>query len=266
MRSFCWGALLVIVSAKLQFSHSAYGVPGVGKLFPEGHDRYMIKRHILVLADGTGGWEEKGINPGEFARSLVKKIRHHFRRDPKNHLKNLPQLVNFAAQRVNVPGTATCIVAVLDRDHSRVSIVNIGDTSYIHFRKGQNGLYYMVSRGQPKEIQPNMPLQIGRDLLTATSGDFFTFDVKVGDRLLLATDGVFDNLYDEDILALFNASIGMHSNTFVRSLVELATAVSFSPRYFSPFAWRARKYNASTIQLTGKPDDITAIVAGIDDF
>lgn len=264
MAAVCWALLLCAAAERLQFVRSTYGVPGPGKIFRDGHDRELTTRHLLLLADGAGSWELRGVNPGEFAQSLLRKFRYYFRQDPRAHINNLAQLLGYAAQRVRVEGTATCVIIALERESPRAHVLSLGDSSYLHLRKNAEKQYEVIGRGQPKESAPNTPLQIGRNYPNAPLADLGSFPVQLGDKLLVASDGLFDNLYDADIVALLNASVRGTGDEFVRALVELAVAASFARNYYSPFARRMLAAGVPNVQISGKVDDITVIFASVE--
>ena len=79
--------------------------------------------------------------------------------------------------------------------------------------------------------------------------------------LVIATDGLFDNLYDKDIVSCMK---GASSNEIVPSdvahcLAKKAETLSFDKSYDSPFARNAR--DAKRNHPGGKKDDITVVVA-----
>ncbi len=87
--------------------------------------------------------------------------------------------------------------------------------------------------------------------------------------MVLATDGVLDNLFNDDILNCLNKAFGPTSSD--KSMVPEAQAsnclartaeqLSYRKDYDSPFAKNARE--AQRNHPGGKPDDITVIVASV---
>lgn len=39
-----------------------------------GEDAFVISEEILTVADGVGGWNRKGVDPGIFARELSLRV------------------------------------------------------------------------------------------------------------------------------------------------------------------------------------------------
>jgi protein phosphatase PTC7 len=85
------------------------------------------------------------------------------------------------------------------------------------------------------------------------------------DVVIVASDGIFDNIFDEDILKCLQNKNWI-KDTIENSdaeeaaicLAERASALSKDKDYESPFAQHAKKYNKS--YPGGKVDDITVIV------
>lgn len=92
---------------------------------------------------------------------------------------------------------------------------------------------------------------------------------------MMATDGLFDNLYDKDIETCIKYSMTdkksskteqadfgyLENPQFVAEcLAKEAERLSMLDRYFSPFAREARRVFGD-FEPRGKPDDITVIVA-----
>lgn len=79
----------------------------------------------------------------------------------------------------------------------------------------------------------------------------------------MGSDGVFDNLFDEDIKQCIRAN---HSNVdrIADCVATYAEFLSYQKNHVSPFTDSALKHNLPKDEnLGGKPDDITVIIAQI---
>ena len=93
--------------------------------------------------------------------------------------------------------------------------------------------------------------------------DLFVHNVKQDDLVVMGSDGVFDNLFDQDILAC------LPNNTKECKVQDAATCLAnksldFSKRgdwYDSPFSVNARKHKKK--YPGGKEDDITVVVSKV---
>ena len=79
------------------------------------------------------------------------------------------------------------------------------------------------------------------------------FAIQDGDVILLATDGVFDNVPQPLLVAELSKLGGVKDQIFVQqtanSIALMARKLAFDARFMSPFAQRARDYG---IQAVGK--------------
>lgn len=93
--------------------------------------------------------------------------------------------------------------------------------------------------------------------------------------MVLATDGVLDNLYDKDVLNCIKLALteqGLNSRNqlydlsdpqqLANCIADTAEKLSWDKTYDSPFAKGAREAGRSH-KIGGKDDDITVVVAQI---
>ena len=95
-----------------------------------------------------------------------------------------------------------------------------------------------------------------------------THTVTGNDILVLGTDGLWDNLFDHDIVAILESRLDksgtLHNLQDCSGLIStLAEVKSYDKLYESPFTVESRKAKDAKIELGGKEDDITVIVAQI---
>jgi protein phosphatase PTC7 len=153
------------------------------------------------VADGVGGWRDRGINPAHFARSLMSKVQQNITTTPLDRPLDPRVLLDKAHQAVKYLGSSTAVVAVLD--HGLLRVVNVGDSGLLVIRDEK-----LILRTDPLIHEFNFPFQLGgpgaaRD--TVASADYFELPLLPKDIILLATDGLFDNLFDERIVQLVTA-------------------------------------------------------------
>ncbi|ORY45346.1 hypothetical protein BCR33DRAFT_697404, partial [Rhizoclosmatium globosum] len=99
-------------------------------------------------------------------------------------------------------GSTTALIAFLRDDELRIA--TLGDTSCLVFRNGA-----LIFRTEEQQHSFNFPYQLGSDSKDTPEKDALTYRVKVqeGDLIVVGSDGIFDNLFDEDILDLINSTI-----------------------------------------------------------
>ncbi|RSH89582.1 hypothetical protein EHS25_002133 [Saitozyma podzolica] len=94
-----------------------------------------------------------------------------------------------------IHGSSTCLLALLH--HSSLLIANIGDCCLLVIRNGQ-----VVFRTSEMQHAFNFPLQLGTHSRDEPMKDAqrFTVEVEKEDVVVVGSDGLMDNLFDEDIL------------------------------------------------------------------
>ncbi|XP_075770815.1 protein phosphatase PTC7 homolog isoform X4 [Pelodiscus sinensis] len=99
------------------------------------------------------------------------------------------------------------------------------------------------------------------------AADSTTFDVQLGDIILTATDGLFDNMPDymilQELKKLKNSNYESIQQT-ARTIAEQAHELAYDPTYMSPFAQFACD-NGLNVR-GGKPDDITVLLSIVAEY
>jgi protein phosphatase PTC7 len=105
---------------------------------------------------------------------------------------------SFLCVIIALTGSSTACVLILNRETSTVYTANIGDSGFIVVRKGE-----IVHKSEEQQHYFNTPFQLSlpppgnqnRVLSDSPeSADRNSFPVEDGDVILVATDGVFDNV------------------------------------------------------------------------
>lgn len=59
----------------LQLVSGAFGLPHPQKRATGGEDAWFVRDNTVGVADGVGGWARKGIDSGEYSRTLMRAAR-----------------------------------------------------------------------------------------------------------------------------------------------------------------------------------------------
>lgn len=144
-------------------------------------------------------------------------------------------------------------------------MANIGDCGLCVIRRGE-----IIFRTEEQQHSFNFPYQLGTGSKdTPTDAQQYTFNVEKGDVVILGTDGVFDNLFDEDILGevqrhLPSSQKYADPHRISTALAVRAKTVSEDARYAtSPF--QSRAIQEGIYYQGGKIDDISVLVAIVAD-
>lgn len=225
---------------------------------------------VLGVADGVGGWRAYGIDPSQFSKKLMEACKMLVKsgRFITSHPGDLlasgyRELVEDKSPLV---GSSTACIVMVDRNRQILHTANLGDSGFMIVRAGK-----VVHRSVDQQHFFNTPFQLSmppedyqQDALhdTAEDADTTSFNLEIGDIVLAATDGLFDNLSDKSIVKELSKLKDENYESIkkmARSLAEQARELSNDPEYMSPFAKEARK--SGYYVRGGKPDDITIILS-----
>ena len=180
---------------------------------------------------------------------------------------NPRQLLIEAAHLTNQMGSSTCVITSLDKEAPLLYTSNLGDSGYLLLRKDGDELK-TVYRSKEQTHGFNFPYQIGTGGDDPERAELKVHEVSHNDILVVGTDGLFDNMFDEKIKQLIEPHLNdrrddlMEDPTAVANVIaDEAEKLSHIPNYLSPFAKSAKEYSYE--YMGGKQDDITVAVAQI---
>lgn len=173
-----------------------------------------------------------------------------------------------------VIGSSTALLAILRNDELRIA--NMGDCCISIIRDSN-----FIFRSEEQQHSFNFPVQLGTNSKDVPKIDGQTFKVKVqkNDIIILCSDGLVDNLFDEDILEeiLHYLPTPVITTTATEGEEEVVQFNAFSPEIVSeilclraksvyedpsavasPFQQRAMEEGIHF--AGGKRDDITTII------
>ena len=111
-------------------------------------------------------------------------------------------------------------------------------------------------------------LEKSSDIISLQSFLFrrYEFNVEDGDVIMLATDGIFDNVPDSLLLEEISAKVTKEDlatslQQCANSIALIAKSLSQDPNFLSPFAKNAR--DNGFVMSGGKEDDITILLAAV---
>ncbi|KAK9749862.1 hypothetical protein RND81_02G156000 [Saponaria officinalis] len=239
-------------------SGSCY-LPHPEKLKTGGEDAHFIceEKQVIGVADGVGGWADVGVDAGFYARLLMSNSVAAIKEEPRGSVDPAKVLEKAHANTKVIGSSTACIVALTDQG---IHAINLGDSAFIVIREGST-----VFRSPVQQYGFNFPYQLangdGGDL--PSSGQVFTFPVASGDVLVAGTDGLFDNMYDNEISALVVQATrsGLEPKITAQNIANLAQQRAQDRHRQTPFSTAA--HDAGVRYMGGKLDDITVVVSYI---
>jgi len=272
--------------------------PSAGRAACFGDDSFFITADstadVLGVADGVGGWRNYGVDPSLFSSSLMATCQNAVtegRSRPDAPKTIIATGYHDLIQRTRRPfsagrsrnvgptssglmGSSTVCIVSFHRDTQNLYAANLGDSGFAVYRDGEvihrsteqqhyfNTPYQLSLPPQPASGSNSSMLQDSPEVADASS-----VLLEEGDIIVLATDGLWDNLDDEMIWEEINANLQDSTDEesldrTARALARRARALAFDPSYMSPFAKNARAAGIQRVQ-GGKPDDITILLSAV---
>ena len=228
------------------------------------------------VADGVSQWRHTGTDPSVFPNMLMANCMKLLE-DNKGKI-SLEELLAYAysdiLQKKQVEaGSSTACLGILDKANGQLQTLNLGDSGFCIFRNGET---FFKSKEQYHGL--NVPYQVGvKEIVDGkavphgnSTSDAVrnSFDLEDGDVVILGTDGLFDNMYPQDIYAAVRPTSpkdGMDLNGRSEYLTKeaLERSVELTPGRITPREERLQKYDDSLIIPGGNFDDVTAVVVHI---
>lgn len=272
----------------------------------------------LGVADGVGGWMDSGVDPADFSHSFCNYMAdaayNHSPALSETPSNGAPGAVdNLTAKQIMQTGYetvchdsaikaggSTAVVAVL-APSGTVEVANLGDSGVIHLRLNA---VHGCSEAQTHAFNTPFQLSVIPPSALARMAAFgsrqladLPRDAEVtrhalrhGDVLVFASDGLWDNLFNQDILRIVSGamtSTGAWRSTekgiraapdlapltddasgpeptlqayIATEITAAAKAASVNTKLNGPFAKEVKKYFPHDPWTGGKVDDITVVV------
>ena len=146
-----------------------------------------------------------------------------------------------------------------------LEIANLGDSGARVLRGGA-----IIAATRALQHQFNMPYQLGNATLLPetdlpSAAEVTRTPVAAGDVLVMATDGFFDNVWDDDMAGIVARSACDDAEALARDLAQHAELKSRDKTYRSPFSVEAAQHRPNLLRKMfpqgGKMDDVTVVVA-----
>ena len=284
------GRVAVVTRASaLSLCARGENVPHPDKMVKGGEDAWFARvarasdGGACGVADGVGGFNDQGVDPGLYARVLAYEALGAMERDGTT---TPVEAMAEAQRRTKLPGAATMCVVRLDGD--RLTCANVGDSGFRVVRAGT-----VVSASTAQQHYFNCPFQLAYEELakdgdSASDAELYDVVVREGDVVVLGSDGLFDNVFDEEIASVVSRAFAgagdasSKSQAAAQALVKVARDHASDKKYDSPYAREMAKSETDKGgapkpvglfggfqqmlgggNLGGKMDDITVIVAGV---
>jgi len=278
------------------------GSARLSKLDAPCEDSFFYCGDAIGVADGVGQmvqFSKFGADSAAYAADLMACAAQALQ---QYDCEEAPQVraanaLAFAEKEAQTYGASTACVLVLDQDvdEDKVScgVANLGDSGFMVLRKSmsEGGLPVMqeVLRSSEQQHSFNFPYQLirlppalakkvpaGRKWDSAKDSEIYEADLRVGDLILVYTDGLVDNLHEQEILDIVNGALSselsegsdckagqplLSPGAIAETLALEAQKRSLDPEAEVPFSATARLHGVPS--EGGKQDDITVVAAWV---
>lgn len=211
-----------------------------GQVRAENQDSYLIMGHAFVVADGMGG-----ANGGATASKMAVEIFETSLGGASDYaeVERALREANAAVHRLSredatLEGMGTTFVGVVidGKNQDHLTLINVGDsrayilrgTEFIQLTLDHSWAEEMIRAGKVKESDPASI--VSRHVLTRVVGissevdpDMWSIVAEAGDRLILCSDGVTNELADPEIATIL--AQGDSAQSTAEALVASAVAV-----------------------------------------
>jgi protein phosphatase len=198
----------------------------VGMVRQQNEDSFLAEETLFVVADGMGGH-----NAGEVASALAVttlKAGARLGIDDAEVFRELVQQANSAIYTASLDdstqsgmGTTVTALSIVEGEEPRVLVANVGDSRAYLWRSGalsrlsvdHSYVQELVNEGiitpeaarvHPRRNIVTRALGIDRSVMV----DVFTHFVRTGDRIVLCSDGLVDEVADNEIARV----LGQHTD------------------------------------------------------
>ncbi|SCU82297.1 LANO_0B05754g1_1 [Lachancea nothofagi CBS 11611] len=248
---------------------------------PTGEDNYFVGMRsphdvFAGVADGVGGWAEHGFDSSAISRELCAAIQDF---STLGKILSPKQLIDLAYAKVKNDGEVqvggtTAIVAHFP-PNGTMKVANLGDSWCGVFRGTK-----LVFQTKFQTVGFNAPYQLaiippqmlkeaakrgGSYIQNKPSdADEYQFQLQKNDIILLATDGVTDNIATGDMeLFLSNNANEVDLQKVSQKFVDQVVKLSKDTNFPSVFAQEMSRLSGKRY-TGGKEDDITVVVVKVE--
>lgn len=253
-----------------------YGNPFETMSVKNGDDAMIVSPNLLGVADGVSGWSGAHADSGLFARSFLENISRSFaelshrnaddlsrisERDLSIRLDECYQESLALMEREHFKGSSTLLVAMII--DSELKLLNIGDSRIFVIRNGE-----LVKTNTEQYISKMCPQQVGTTdtvKLPSQVVQYSDLHLEENDILLLCSDGITDNLFQDEILSFVNSHLNSDRSNLgevCHRLMIHAKSIAFDNYCVSPYVEKVNDIGNNFI-TGGKLDDISVCLAKV---
>ncbi|CAM9371950.1 unnamed protein product, partial [Heterosigma akashiwo] len=221
-----------LTGQRLVFEGASYMIPHPAKAQTGGEDACFVSSHSVGVFDGVGGWATLGVDTGLYSRELARLTALNIeeqRNTTGSDAVDLVSALEYALKNNPNTGSTTAVVAAWDPRGGLLRGANLGDSGALCLRRDAAGEYFVLLRTAAQEHGFNFPYQLGTNCTDMPSdAELFEFAPRAGDVLVLASDGVLDNLFEQDIIDCVVETLASNNPEAVQGVQKMRRETAFN--------------------------------------
>ena len=246
------------VVAPIKLEMATCVLPHPQKVFWGGEDAVFTAGRTFGVFDGVSGARKLDGIP-LYSKTLAAEMKKRCNEDRGLSVQDMQKYLQEAREIAdeNSTGASTALVASITED-GFLRALNVGDSTCIVIRDGR-----IVSK--TKEISHffECPYQLSVDSPDRPrDGTRLNLELVRGDLIVMGSDGIFDNLTDQEILDAIASGNTDRLGQVAKRLADRSRKVSLNKKAETPYAKLAKKNGDPDFSdgLGGKVDDVSCIV------
>jgi len=235
-------------------------IPHPSKVEKGGEDAFFVAEDgkAIGIADGVGGWTLHGVDPAIFAQTLMREAKSCYE---DRSIRDPAEILRQAYHRTqHVPGSSTACIMVAEG--GQLNCVNIGDSGFMLIRDRK-----IAFRTKEQSHSFNYPFQLGTASENSPEDAVgIQLDAQEGDIVVMGSDGLFDNLFDGEILDIVNTQLSSSDDSRDKNVSQILAKTAYNrsqSAFETPFRKLAYDLGLVDSPFGGKLDDITVLVAKV---
>lgn len=250
------------------FESSTLVVPHPDKIAWGGEDAVFFQGRTFGVFDGVSGAEKLDGVP-LYSLTLANQMKKGILSSSSDidvneglTMKQMTNLLTDAAEYADeeATGASTAIVASLGTDNY-LRVLNVGDCALAVVRDGA-----VVTRSKDIVHYFDCPYQLAYESPDRPrDGTKLNVEVRPGDVVLMASDGVFDNLSENELVRVLDDTRPKKPFALAKAVLDESRRVSLDDEAVTPYATQAKRNGSDDYSsgLGGKVDDISCVVLQI---
>ena len=243
-----------------------------------GEDASFTRDGYYAVFDGVGGWASKGIDSGAFSRALAANTANALdmiRSSSEYHAEaifdDLEMALDAGLADIEVKGSTTACVLSVSPDGRVANFLNVGDSGFHIFRpsEGAAGSMQLVAKSSVQQHDFNYPFQISswaanvqkRDM--PSDGDRYEHALLPGDIILISSDGVLDNLFDEQMSSILDGWSDASAADVAAVIAKRAREASVGDEATPWTVALQAEGRTEEVEKRGKVDDVTVLAVKV---